>query len=60
MSIYNIGTYYSGGYYDASQPEMSYLNYDINTTVISISTEYFDITNTHLHLLQLLPPTYEE
>jgi len=46
MSIDNIGTYYSGGYYNAPQPEMSYLNYDINTTVGSISTEYFDITNT--------------
>ena len=43
MSIDNIRTYYSGGYYNLSQAEASYLNYDINTTVGSVSTEFFDI-----------------
>ena len=46
MSIDNIPTNYYGGYYSVSQAEMSYLNYDINTTTGSLSTEYFDITST--------------
>lgn len=33
MSINNIATNYHGGYYSASQAQISYLNYDINTTV---------------------------
>ena len=47
MSIDNISSNYYGGYYIPSQSEMSYLNYDINTTVGSLSTEYFDIVDTN-------------
>ena len=48
MSIDNIATNYHGGYYSSSQAQMAYLNYDINTTVGSLSTEYFDISNNNI------------
>ena len=43
MSIDNIPTYYSTGYYNPSQAQAEYLNYDINTTTGSSSTEYIDL-----------------
>lgn len=45
MSIDNIPTSYRGGTYDPSQSQMSYLNYDINATTGSLSTEYFDLNS---------------
>ena len=45
MSIDNINTYYSGGYYNLSQSEANYLNYETNTTVGSVSTEFLDVAS---------------
>jgi hypothetical protein len=45
MNIDNIPTSYRGGTYDPSQSQMSYLNYDINATTGSLSTEYFDLNS---------------
>ena len=45
MSIDNIPTSYQGGNYNPSQSEMTYLNYDINATTGSLSTEYFDLNS---------------
>ena len=52
MSIDPIFTYYRGGVYDPTQSERIYLNTDINTTVGSISAEYFEVSD------PLIPPTW--